>query len=216
MSDDGLAGVGKYPITLDMMIIPIPALRGIRVVFVIAGRGYFLSVVWWTREFAGTRSVFPATILLSYAHSSNWREWLYRAVRREGANAARTRPGGVSPRHDGCARRRGGDSRQSQTTQWLRSGPEAFCSGCVDRPCHQFWCADRRADEHLSWRDQAGGHAQQHRRVPCGGHFARHRKWTAAGSAPYGTVGATTLFASLPARELAAHAQDLSLGDRRL
>jgi len=56
------------------------------------------------------------------------------------------------------------------------------CSGCGDRPCHQFGCAGRRADEHLSWRDPTGGHAEQHRRVPCGGHFARYRKRTAAGS----------------------------------
>src|SRR5271157_2162974 len=73
-------------------------------------REFLLSVANVERGELANGSVVLVIILLSYADSSNWREWLHRAMRRGRANAARTRAGCVSPWHEGRARRRGGDS----------------------------------------------------------------------------------------------------------
>src|SRR5229473_4978599 len=48
----------------------------------------------------------------------------------------------------------------------------------------------------------------KHRHVPRDSRFAGHGKWSAAGGAAYGRVGAAAQSASLPTREHAAHAQD--------
>src|ERR1035437_8588404 len=79
-------------------------------------------------EFANG-SVVLVIILLSYAHSSHWREWLHRAIRRGSTNPARTHARGVSPRHEDCARRRGRDSGRPQPAERQRSETESLCSG---------------------------------------------------------------------------------------
>src|ERR1039457_3175056 len=135
-------------------------------------------------EFANGSVVF-VFILLSYAHSSHWREWLHRGMRRGSTNTARTHARGGLPRAEDCARRRGRDSGRPQPAERQRSETESLCSGCGNRPGHQFGPASGRTDEHLPWRDTTRGHAEQHRRVPRDSTFAGHGNRSAAGGAAY-------------------------------